>query len=79
LRELGSSSISINPQTCYHASLAMSVAAWDAYLNAIVLEFFSTVANPIDVPFHSLHTICRDFGDEPSSGSTRLTLKTLGR
>ncbi len=51
-------------QTYYHASLAITVAAWDAYLNGIVLEFFSTVANPIDVPFHSLHTVARTFGEQ---------------
>jgi hypothetical protein len=53
----------MDPQTYYHASLAMSVAAWDAYLNAIVLEFLSAVANPLDVPFHSLHTVCRGFAE----------------
>jgi hypothetical protein len=53
----------MDPQTYLHASLAMSVAAWDAYLNAIVVEFFSAVANPVDVPFHSLHTLSRGFAE----------------
>jgi hypothetical protein len=42
----------------------MSVAAWDAYLNAIVREFFNAVANPLDIPFNSLHTIGRGFAEQ---------------
>ena len=50
-----------NLQTYYHASLAMSVAAWDAYLKNIVTEFYNTVANPVDIPFYSMHIIARIF------------------
>jgi len=68
LREAGRSlrflaSADEDVQTYYHASLAMSVAAWDAYLNRIVLEVLNMVAKPVDTPFHSLHTIAFGFSE----------------
>lgn len=63
LRQVPVSSDARELQTYYHASLAMSVAAWDAYLNAIIGEFYNITANPIDAAFHSLHTIARSFAD----------------
>lgn len=48
-------------QLFYHASLAMSVATWDAYLNDIVREFFSVIANPLDQQFGAMTDLSRQF------------------
>jgi hypothetical protein len=52
-----------NRQILYHASLALNVAAWDAYLNDIISEFFFLVSNPIQQPFGAMTTLTRQFAD----------------
>lgn len=39
----------------YHAALAASVAAWESYLEAVVREFFSEIADPLDLRFMAVH------------------------
>lgn len=42
-----------------HAALAALVAAWDAYLNKLVDDFFVVTSNPLDVNFHSMHSLLK--------------------
>jgi hypothetical protein len=44
-------------QIYYHASLAIGVAAWDAYLNDIVMEFYSIIADPLNPKYHAVTTL----------------------
>jgi len=46
-------------QVCYHASLAASVAAWDAYIKEIIANFFDVTADPLTLRFNSVHTLAR--------------------
>lgn len=46
-------------QIYYHASLASSVAAWDAYINNIINEFFSVTTKAIQPDYHAIHTIAQ--------------------
>jgi hypothetical protein len=63
LRPMGS----VQVQAYLHASLAAFVAAWDAYLNGIVEDFFAEIANPLIPNFHAMHQI--------SAGAARNSLK----
>lgn len=47
----------VEKQTYFHASLAASVAAWDAYLNNIVREYYSIISKPLKTDYHYLHSI----------------------
>ena len=44
----------------YHASLAVYVSAWDAYINNIVNEFFDQTSNPLDQKYNSLHVLAKN-------------------
>lgn len=60
----------INPTTrqlYLHASLAASVAAWDAYLNNIVREYFSIVALPGNQSFLMMKQISQGFAERSLS------------
>ncbi|NES24107.1 MAG: hypothetical protein F6K41_35655 [Symploca sp. SIO3E6] len=46
-------------QVYYHSALAAFVAAWDAYINDLVRNFFDATSNPLDTKFHAVHTIAR--------------------
>jgi hypothetical protein len=46
-------------QVIYHAALAAYVASWDAYVRQITLEFFDATANPLDPPYHMIHSTAR--------------------
>ena len=48
-------------QVYYHASLALSVAAWDAYLNNIVRNFYSVVVIAGDQKFLAMKALAEDF------------------
>ena len=65
-------------QVYYHSALAAFVAAWDAYINELVRNFFTTTANPLDPKFHAVHSIARDTAERalerfntPNSENTR--------
>jgi len=65
-------------QIYYHSALAAFVAAWDAYINELVRNFFTTTANPLDPKFHAVHSIARDTAERalerfntPNSENTR--------
>ncbi|AFY80134.1 HEPN domain-containing protein [Oscillatoria acuminata] len=47
-------------QVYYHSALAAFVAAWDAYINELVRNFFAVTANPLDPKFHAVHSIARE-------------------
>jgi hypothetical protein len=50
-------------QVYYHAALAALVASWDAYICQIVIEFFDTIADPLNPPFHALHSSARSVAE----------------
>ena len=65
-------------QVYYHSALAAFVAAWDAYINELVRNFFTTTANPLDPKFYAVHSIARDTAERalerfntPNSENTR--------
>ena len=43
-----------------HASLAGYVAAWEAYLEQLVREFFQVTADPLNPHYNAIHTLLRD-------------------
>ena len=45
-------------QVYYHSALA-ALAAWDAYINDLVRNFFDVTSNPLDPKFHAVHTIAK--------------------
>lgn len=47
-------------QVYYHSALATFVAAWEAYIEELVRNFFDVTANPLDPQFHAVHTIARN-------------------
>ncbi len=65
-------------QVYYHSALAAFVAAWDAYINELVRNFFTITANPLDPKFYAVHSIARDTAERalerfntPNSENTR--------
>jgi hypothetical protein len=46
-------------ETYYHAALATRVAAWEAYLEELVREFYSVTAKPLAPEFNAIHDIAR--------------------
>lgn len=46
-------------QVYYHSALAAFVAAWDAYINELVRNFFDATANPLDYKFHAVHSVAK--------------------
>ncbi|MFY1625520.1 HEPN domain-containing protein [Micromonospora sp. WMMD735] len=44
-------------QVQYHASLAASVAAWEAYIESVVRGFFDEISDPLQPRFIALHQI----------------------
>ena len=64
-----------------HAALAAYVAAWDAYLNGVVLEFRDKINDPLNVEYSGLHTRYSDFVSRslerfntPNSNNSRVLL-----
>lgn len=47
-------------QVYYHASLSAFVAAWEAYVENLVRDFFQAIADPLNIKFHAIHSIARD-------------------
>ncbi len=54
----------VKKQIYYHASLAASVATWDAYINNIVRDFFEVTFDPSISKFHSLHTVAKSIAEK---------------
>ena len=46
-------------QVYYHASLAAYVAAWNAYINNLVRDFYDVIANPSNSRLHAIYTIAQ--------------------
>lgn len=46
-------------QVYYHAALAAYVAAWEAYVNNLVRDFYTVIAHPFDRRFQSIYTIAQ--------------------
>ncbi len=53
-------------QACFGAALAAAVAAWEAYCEAIVNEFFDVTADPLDIRFSALHDLGSKHGAQAS-------------
>ena len=51
-------------QVYYHAALAAYVAAWDAYINNLVRDFYHVVADPSNPIFHAIYTIAQQTAEE---------------
>ena len=47
-------------QVYYHSALATFVAAWEAYIEELVRNFFDATANPLDPKFHAVHSIAKN-------------------
>jgi len=60
LRPLSESS----KQLYLHASLAASVAGWEAYVEGLVREFFSITANPLLPEYHAKHSMLEQIATE---------------
>jgi hypothetical protein len=48
-------------QACLHAALASHVAAWEAYCESIVIEFFAVAADPTRSDYAQVHQIGEAF------------------
>ena len=46
-------------QVYYHAALTAYVAAWDAYINNLVLDFYDEIDNPSNPEFQAIYAISR--------------------
>ena len=46
-------------QVYYQAALAAYVAAWDAYINNIVRDFYNVIADALNPKFHAVYTIAQ--------------------
>jgi len=51
-------------QTYLHSYLAGVIAAWDSYIKAIVKEYMLKVSNPLDVRYHSIYTLLKDYTEQ---------------
>lgn len=66
-----------------HAALANQVAAWDAYIKALSLEYFQASANPSDIRFSAMHELLKNqleielkkFNTPNSNNSRNLLMK----
>ncbi|MDE0016347.1 MAG: HEPN domain-containing protein [Candidatus Poribacteria bacterium] len=65
-------------QIYYHAALTAYVAAWDAYINNLVRNFYDVIADPSDPKFRAIYTIARQRAENaltrfntPNSENTR--------
>ena len=63
------------------AALAAHVAAWDSYLNKLVIEFVNSTTSPLDVEYSSMHSVYVQFAtrtlekfNTPNSNNSRVLL-----
>lgn len=54
-------------QVYYHAALAAYVAAWDAYINNLVRDFYDAIADPLDTKFHAIYTVAQKLAERSLS------------
>ena len=54
-------------QSLYHAALASTIAAWNAYLKEIIREFFSSISTPLLPTSIALHNIARSAAEQITS------------
>jgi len=54
----------VQKQIYLHSYLAGIVAAWDSYIKSIVKEHFTLVSNPLDVRYHSIYSLLKDYADQ---------------
>ncbi|MGC5031092.1 HEPN domain-containing protein [Micromonospora sp. DT229] len=47
-------------QVQYHAALAASVAAWEAYIESVIRAFLKEIADPLDPKFSALRKLLAD-------------------
>ena len=50
-------------QVYYHAALAAYVAAWNAYINNLVREFYNLISDPSNQTFDAVYTIAQQAAD----------------
>ena len=50
-------------QRLLHASLASLVSAWEAYIEKVIVEYYSAINRPMDAAFNAIHTIAKGFAD----------------
>ncbi len=50
-------------QVLYHAALAAYVAAWNAYINNLVREFYNLISDPSNQIFDAVYTIAQQAAD----------------
>ncbi|GGT00608.1 hypothetical protein GCM10010156_68370 [Planobispora rosea] len=70
----------------YHAALAASVAAWEAYLESVVREFLKEIADPLNLTFTALRMLLepkveaelKRFNTPNSSNSRKLIYESTG-
>lgn len=65
-------------QVYYHAALTAHVAAWNAYIKNLVLDFYDAISDPSDPKFRAIYTITRQRAENalsryntPNSENTR--------
>ena len=65
-------------QVYYHAALTAHVAAWNAYIKNLVVDFYDVIADPSDPKFRAIYTIARERAENalarfntPNSENTR--------
>ncbi len=51
-------------QVFAHAYLTSIVAAWDAYINELVRNFYAETADPLNPLFHAIHSVAQRASEE---------------
>ena len=54
-------------QVYYHAALAAYVAAWEAYINGLVSNFYDVIVDASDSRFHAIYTVARQAAERALS------------
>ena len=55
-------------QVYYHASLAAYVAAWNAYIKNLVIDFYDVIADPLNPTFQAIYAIARQAAERALEG-----------
>ena len=54
-------------QVYYHAALAAYVAAWEAYINGLVSNFYDVIVDSSDSKFYAIYTVARQAAERALS------------